>query len=232
MFLVNVDESLKGVEVNHGKLDALFFKESYMRIVIISLVLMTSVIAWGQKLILTGNVQGAYDGADTICFINANGTNLDVCADVIIVEDSDLIGVQMYTGDCSFSCDSSLIPGIAVLNDDWLGDSEWIEDGYADVLTDSAAFYTQDALNFIKTLGVYVLNDIISFACPVDSFYVSNLVITPPGGIDRPPGGTRTFEISLTAWAGGRNNTQVMTWSRTEERYPPGLFEGNRSQGY
>jgi len=186
---------------------------------LISLLLMISVSMFGQKLILTGNVSGSYDGADTICFINATGTNLDVCADVIIVEDSDLIGVQMYTGDCTFTCDSSLIPGIATPDDYTIGDAEWIADGYDAVIQDSADFYTQDFLNLAQSFGLYVLNDVIPFACRTDTLYVTGVTITPPGGVDR-PSGTRQFDIEFYAEAGGRNNTAVMTWIRTEENIP------------
>ena len=195
-------------------------------IALLTLILWAGMTAWmhlayGQKLIITGNVSGSYEAPDTILFINAYGTNVEVCAPIVIIEDSDINSTTVWTGDCQWTCDSSLTPGIIVQFDPNLGDEEWMNHGYVDVLTDSAAFFSNDAMNFYRlNIGVYVLNEIIDFACPVDSFYVSGLQITPPGGVDRPPGGTRQFDITFRALANNRTNEVVMTWIRTEDNYP------------
>jgi len=183
-------------------------------------ILITSTVAMSQTLTLIGVVQGQYGpGFDTIKFVDAYGLNIQVCAPQVIVIDSELRNFEAFQGDCNFTCDSTRIPAIATFNDYWISDDEWDEDGIGAIILDSADFYNQEFIDLMRLYGSYVLNEISPGACQVDSFYVTDVNISPSGGIDRPPGGTRTFDIGLAATSAGRTGTARMTLIRTLERY-------------
>jgi len=107
------------------------------------------------------------------------------------------------------ACEDHYIPGIAVLKDSCIRDDEWP----GNVLTDSVAFFTLDALMLFQNYGCYANDD-----CGIDSFFVKSLVITPPGGVSRPPGSTRRFDVTFRAVDfAGRSTEAVMTWVRNED---------------
>lgn len=116
------------------------------------------------------------------------------------------------------SCDTldNLIPGIGLLGDDCIRDEEWEGiTGYANVLTDSAAFFTLEAMEFFKFVGNFAADD-----CGIDSFYVKSLVIDPPGGVDRPGETIRQFLVTFRAvdWTGKFKEAE-MPWTRVPNDY-------------
>lgn len=126
--------------------------------------------------------------------------------------ESFLISDAHSTGVLSLhTCIDKYIPGIAVLGDSCIRDAEWISGGYADVLTDSAAFFTPQAMALFNKFEVRAVDD-----CQIDSFHVKSLEIFPPGGVDR-PSGTREFRILLRAVDGvGRAKEALMIWIRKD----------------
>lgn len=145
-------------------------------------------VAAFSQMHLTGPIQGHYT-AQSFLVTDAHSTG----------------ALSLHT------CVDEYIPGIAVLGDSCIRDSEWISGGYADVLTDSAAFFSPAAIVLFDKFGVHAVDD-----CAIDSFYVKSLEILPPGGVDR-PSGTREFRILLRAVdVAGRAKEALMIWIRKD----------------
>lgn len=137
--------------------------------------------------------------------IYQSGDTLFITSKVVIVQTSDF-NVQI---DMCPACDDQLTPGIAVLLDSCIRDEEWLGT-YNSHLPDSASFFLPETMNFFETLGVFAADD-----CAVDTFFVEDLEIIPPGGVDRPVGGTKEFRIKLKAIdATGKEDEETMIWIR------------------
>ena len=111
-------------------------------------------------------------------------------------------------------CNDHLTPGIAVLKDSCIHTSEWISGGYADVLTDSAAFHSPEAMQLFHKFGVFGFDD-----CGLKRFVVKSLQIEPAGtGTGLNGGATKEFWITFEAEDYyGRTKEAVMLWRRVSD---------------
>ena len=150
--------------------------------------------------------------------IDSNVTvhNCDLFATRYFIGEATVTDTRFNIIDCAAqaaTCVDELIPGIAVLKDSCIRDDEWNNDGYAEILIDSASFFTLDAFMLYQLFGVQASDD-----CGIDSFYVKSLLITPPNGVARPPNGTKRFDVTFRAVDfAGRSTEQLMTWVRNDD---------------
>lgn len=167
-----------------------------------------------QSLHLTGIISGSYQ-ADTIYLDQAWGQWLVTlnAKEVIITNSSFMRGLEIDSEGCD--CINNTTPGIGTQRDTCISDEEWNTEGYAAVLTDSAAFYSVEAMEFFNYAGTNAYDD-----CGIDTFYVEGLEIIPPGGVDRPVDGTREFLVAFYAQDyGGYTARDTMRWVRTDHFY-------------
>ena len=167
-----------------------------------------------QVLHLTGIIAGSYQ-ADTIYIDQAWGQWLVTlnAKEVIITNSAFERQLEINSEGCD--CLNNTTPGIAVLRDTCISDEEWNTEGYAAVLTDSVAFYSEEAMEFFNYAGTVAYDD-----CGIDTFYVEGLEINPPGGVDRPVNGTREFLVALYARDyAGYTRRDTMRWVRTDHFY-------------
>jgi hypothetical protein len=68
-----------------------------MKIKLLIIMFALSLPLGAQKLIITGNTIGSYIHPDTICFYQATGNYVKVCAPIVVVEDSEFIELETYT---------------------------------------------------------------------------------------------------------------------------------------
>ena len=166
-----------------------------------------------QVLHLTGTIGGSYQ-ADTI-FVDQAFANWLVtfnAKEVIITNSAFERQLKIDNEGCD--CLDNTTPGIAIQRDTCISDEEWDTEGYL-VLTDSAAFYSAEAMEFFNYVGTNAYDD-----CGIDTFYVEGLTINPPGGVDRPVDGTREFLVAFYAEDySGKFRRDTMRWVRTDHFY-------------
>lgn len=119
--------------------------------------------------------------------ITQSGDTLFIRSKVVIIETNDFNVVK-----CP-GCVGNTTPGIAVLLDSCIRNSEW-SSTYSAALPDSAAFFEPATMDFFATLGINAFDD-----CGIDTFFVDNLELTPPGGLEPGPGETKEMRIRLKA---------------------------------
>ena len=164
---------------------------------------------------VSGDFSG-YVGANFIVIDSAHVHDAHLYATRYFVSESTIdSSATLHVINCeenAKTCVDHFIPRIAALKDSCITDEEWNNDGYL-VITDSAALHSLEAMMLYQKFGCYAADD-----CGIDSFYVKEVVITPPGGVSRPPGGTRRFDITFRAVDfKGQSKEVVMTWVRNND---------------
>ena len=190
-------------------------KELYAVLVVMILLVISS--AKAQTLNLSGVLTGIYV-ADTIKVKNATGTGNDIYhlqfyAHETTIDPTFQLLAPMVIGpkNTVYDCDSSLIPAGPNLVDSFITDIEWFGITLYDSLAgDSLDYFKPEFIAYIRAYhNWYDLHD-----CPVDSVQVTEVNFSPPGGTDRPPGGTKEIRFTIRIDSGGRTNFQNHYWRR------------------
>lgn len=107
------------------------------------------------------------------------------------------------------SCEDTQAPGIVGLSDPCISDIEWAT--HYSTFTDSASFFLSSNFQYYELYSqLEAIDD-----CEVVNLWLRELTITPPGGVSRPPGGSREFAMRFKALdSAGRSTNKTITWTR------------------
>ena len=172
---------------------------------------------------LTGTLSGVYENSGGFYVYDAYGAGNPTYPVRFFGEltidsgtESTFNWLEVYPYGTLWTCDSSLIPSGPNLVDSFILDAEW--NGitlYWQFAADSLDYFGDAFITYLRAYhNWYDLHD-----CPIDTIHVTEVAFSPPGGTDRPVGGTKEIRFTIRIESGGRVNLQNHYWRRVPDSY-------------